>query len=97
MQKVPDYDADPQDLEFFLKCKDPSEDLPSFLKISRDSEGNQIIKCQGNDMDEIGEYEVKLLARNTKNGTSNDEFELKVVATAGIEVVDLPEEYQNEI
>ena len=97
VQKVPEYDADPQDLEFFLKCKDPGADLSSFLKISRDSDGNRVIKCQGNDMDEIGEYEVKLLARNTKNGTSNDEFEFQVVATAGIEVVDLPEEYQNEI
>ena len=48
-------------------------------------------------MDEIGEYDVKLLARNMKNGTSNDEFEFKVLATAGIEIVDLPEEYQNEI
>ena len=39
------YDAPEEDLEFFLKCKDQAKDLPSFLKISRDSEGARVIKC----------------------------------------------------
>ena len=45
VQRVPEYDAPEEDLEFFLKCKDPSKDMPSFLKISRDSEGARVIKC----------------------------------------------------
>lgn len=53
--QMPVYSAKHDDLDFFLERVDQG-DLPSFIRVSRDSNGNRVIKLQGNHINEIGIY-----------------------------------------
>jgi len=48
-------------------------------------------------MDEIGTYNLKLIARDKITRVINEEFTFTVVGTPGIEVKHLPKEYEQEI
>ena len=94
---MPVYSAKHDDLDFYLERIGEDCDLPSFVKISRDMNGNRCIKCQGNMISEIGYYELKLIARDKLTRVINDEFDFAVIGTPGIEVKHLPREYEEEI
>ena len=72
-------------------------DLPNFIRVSRDTDGNRVIKLHGNHINEIGIYELKLITRDKITRVINDEFIFTVVGTPGIEVRHLPKEYEEEI
>lgn len=95
--QMPVYSAKHDDLDFYLEPMDESAELPSFIKISRDNDGNKVIKLQGNYIYEIGSYSIKLIARDKITRVINDEFSFTVIGTPGIEVKHLPKEYEEEI
>ena len=65
--------------------------------MSRNQDGNRVIKCFGSQVDEQGEYRLKLIARDKITRVINDEFTFTVVGTQGIEVKHMPKEYEEEI
>ena len=95
--QMPVYSARHDDLDFYLELIGDEGDLPSFIRVSRDEDGNRVIKLHGSDIEEIGRYELKLIARDKITRVLNDEFCFTVVGTPGIEVKHLPREYEKEI
>ena len=49
---MPVYSAKHDDLDFFLERIGDVIDLPNFIRISRDVDGNKVIKLQGNHINE---------------------------------------------
>lgn len=43
--QMPVYSAKHDDLDFYLESSDRDVETPSFIRISRDSHGNRVIKC----------------------------------------------------
>jgi hypothetical protein len=95
--QMPVYSAKHDDLDFYLEPMGEGVELPSFIRISRDADGNRCIKCQGNHIYEIGTYNIKLIARDKITRVINEDFVFTVVGTPGIEVKHLPKEYEEEI
>ena len=56
-----------------------------------------MIKLHGNHINEIGYYDINLIARDKITKVINDEFQFTVIGTPGIEVKHLPKEYEEEI
>ena len=94
---MPLYSAKHDDLDFYLERIGDEGDLPSFIRVSRDTDGNRMIKLHGNHINEIGVYELNLITRDKITRVINDEFTFTVVGTPGIEVKHLPKEYEEEI
>lgn len=94
---MPVYSAKHDDLDFYLECVDEFHDLPSFIKVSRDEDGNRVIKCHGSDTLETGTYTIVVIARDKITHVTNTEFTFAVNGTPGIEVKHLPKEYEKEI
>ena len=95
--QMPVYSAKHDDLDFYLEPMNYGYELPSFIKISRDEDGNRCLKCIGSDTCEVGSYDLKLIARDKITRVINEEFMFQVVGTPGIEVKHLPKEYEEEI
>ena len=95
--QMPVYSAKHDDLDFYLERIGDDGDLPSFIRVSRDEEGNRVIKLHGSHIEEIGRYNLKLIARDKITRVLNDEFNFTVVGTPGIEVKHMPREYEEEI
>lgn len=94
---MPVYSAKHDDLDFYLERVGDEGDLPNFIRVSRDADGNRVIKLQGNHINEIGIYDLKLITRDKITRVINDEFNFTVIGTPGIEVKHLPKEYEEEI
>ena len=56
-----------------------------------------MITCHGNHSEEIGVYNLKLIAQDKLTRVLNEEFTFTVIGTPGIEVRHMPKEYEEEI
>ena len=74
-----------------------SSEVPKFAQICRDEDlGKRVIRLKGNDLSEIGEHNIKLIAHFSASNKTNGQFSFKVNAIKAPEDLSLINESEDE-